>query len=133
MTTSYDDTHPTVMDKVRALIPDVTTGKWLLTNEQIELAITLHGETADLRLLVAECCDIIAGKLGRYAQSKSITVSGGVSISTDRAADFFEKKAARLRKEVKEGGTFLSVDSFDFYKDDYGNDLSEYVGETYNG
>jgi hypothetical protein len=126
----YDDSLTTDKDKIRALIPDITS-PFLLQDEQIELVInTIVGTGSDMRLYVAECCEIIATQLGRYAQDKTISVSGTITVARDQAAKFFQDKAIRLRREV-DTGTFFDSSHFDYTADEFGKDATEYVGGTF--
>ena len=126
MASDYDDTHPTDKDKVRALIPDITTTDFLLTNEQINLVLEFQSY---VRLAAADSCDIIITLLGRYAQSKTISAGAGVSITVNQAPKFFKERAKSLREAVQSGEPFFSSDNFDYFKDNFGNDLTGYVGD----
>jgi len=130
-TFTYDESYPTTKDKVRALIPDknVSVGERLLSDEQINLAIAIHGDGSDLRLHVAECCDMIATELGRHAKSESISVGSGLSVTTDRSPQYFADKAKRLRKEVQDNVAFYDISAYEMSRGEFGRDNGIYINE----
>ena len=128
MVATYDENLSTTKDKIRALIPDtdVDATEVFLQDEQINLVITLNGESADLRLHVAECCEIIAAELGKHAKTEAVNVGGGLSMSTDQAGRYFERKARRLREQVQQNEGFFDMTSFDDCRGEFGRDLGTY-------
>jgi len=127
-TWTYNDAFPSDKDKVRALIPDkqAKNNKFMLSDQQINLVLSTQ---SNLRLAVAECCDIIAGLLAPDAVSMTITTGAGQTVNSQMGAGYFLRRAKQLRDDESKGQPFFSMDAFDYSVDQYGRDNSEYVGD----
>jgi hypothetical protein len=126
-TFSYNESYPTDKDKVRGLIPDKpVNGIAYLSDQQINLVLASQ---SNLRLAVAECCEIIASKLAPDAVSYAITTGAGTQINNQIGPSYFLRRAKQLRDEESRGQPFFSSDNFDYSVDKYGTDGTEYVGD----
>lgn len=127
-TYTYDEGFATDKDKVRALIPDKTLkfNKFMLSDEQINLVLSTQ---SNMRLAVAECCDIIAGLLAPEAVSMTVTTGAGQTVNAQMGAGYFLKRAKQLRDDESKGQPFFSMDSFDYDVDAIGRDNTQYVGD----
>lgn len=127
-TYTYNESFTSDKDKVRALIPDkqLKNNKFLLSDQQINLVLSTQ---PNMRLAVAECCDIIAGLLAPDAVSMTITTGAGQTVNSQMGAGYFLRRAKQLRDDESRGQPFFSADSFDYAVDGLGRDNSQYVGD----
>lgn len=128
-TYSYDDSHPTDKDKIRALIPDTdvsSASKRFLSDEQINLILTQNG--SNLQLSLADALETVASILANDAETFSYG-STGVSGNTTQPPSFYLRRADRLRKTLRDDTVFFEENHLDYATDGIGNDISNYTGD----
>jgi hypothetical protein len=129
MSFSYDPASPTTRDKLRLLCGDTKSinNNHFLEDVDYDLHIVME---SNLLLAAANCCDSIALKFADQESSYNLGVSGSVSVSKQSMSRIFQDRAKKLREEAFKEDTVLDINSFDNLVDEFGQDLSEYVGDV---
>lgn len=85
-------------DEARYYIQDTGPVEYLLSNEEINFAIT---ETGTAKAAAIQLCESLAVRFARDA-STSISAGGGMStsVSTDRRSETFAERAKQLRQSL---------------------------------
>ena len=122
MANTFNTSSPTNKDYVRIIIGDTAT-PWEFSDEEITMFLDFEGD--DVRLASARAHETLATKSANSASSYGF--SGTTSVSINPAPNTHRQLAKQLREEAK-NKPFIAVNHFDYMIDDFGKDVSIYVG-----
>jgi hypothetical protein len=124
---TYEPGGAATKDSLRLMIPDrPVEGEdppAVFSDAELDRLFVIIG---DLRLTVAEACDIIASEESKMAIY--FTLNTGLSIDKRQVAKELRERAKQLR-EAAAKVPYDAVDSYAYRVDEHGRDLSEYEGE----
>jgi hypothetical protein len=124
MSYSYDLTRKNDVDKLRLMIPDRIYDGYdppaMFEDEELEM---LREQYGDLFRTAAGACEIIAMDMAKQAIAVSLPV--GMSINKGQVPSYFLQRAKTLYQNSVDSA-YEVIDSFDYYINKFGYDLSEY-------
>lgn len=82
------------MDDVRLRIGDVSSGDQQLANE--EITYILGSVTSNVVLASIECCDLLAARYARYADTRN----EGLDVKASQRFEHYRQLAATLRRQA---------------------------------
>lgn len=125
MAFTYDTT--TDRGRVRLLVGDTDTAvaaNQIFDDDEIDAFLSIASN--EVFSAAAQACRSIAANAGRSAIAWK---ANGASVDKKAIPTFFIELANRYEAEAKQGTPSEEIDSLDYRLGDFGEDLSEFVGD----